>query len=180
MAVKIETNNENKSVDDCLDGNKFINELVEDDFDKDESMEIENSCLNELAEDHFNRRELVENNYNYELVKDYINENELTSNEDWLENDKDIMDNLYVGKLFVSWQEVTIFLDYYCKQKGFGYKKVRSKKSEGLDDAKKRTFLCKHAGTYKPNKSAELDKQRNKTSCKVGCTWHINIAKKGE
>ncbi|CAG8793814.1 5890_t:CDS:2, partial [Racocetra fulgida] len=124
-----------------------------------------NNFANQLVKDYFdkdNEDDLMETNYLNELAKDHFNRSELVennnnnksvSNEDWLETEEDTMDNLYVGRL---------------------------KKSEGLEDAKKRTFLCKHTGTYKPNKSAGFDKQRNKTLCKVGCTWHINIVKKDE
>ncbi|CAG8625274.1 2400_t:CDS:2, partial [Racocetra persica] len=187
MFDQIEIDSDNESVTDFLSEDKFVEKLDKDNFDRSEFTEsylgrnnfIEDNCLNELAENYFNKDELVENYYENESVKDYSNTNELTSNDDWLENNKDETDNLYVGKRFVSWQEVIKFLNYYCKQKRFGYRKECSKKSEGLEDAKKRTFLCKHAGTYKPNKSAGLDQQRNKPSCKVGCMWYINIAKKG-
>ncbi|CAG8684653.1 9073_t:CDS:2 [Racocetra fulgida] len=188
MVDQIEIDSDNELVTNFLSEDKFVEKFDKDNFDRNKFTEsylgrnnfIEDNCLNELAENYFNKDKLVENYYENESVRDYSNTNELTSNDDWLKNDKDETDNLYIGKRFVSWQEVIIFLNYYCKQKGFGYRKGCSKKSERLEDAKKRTFLCKHAETYKPNKSAGLDQQRNKTSCKVGCTWHINIVKKGD
>ncbi|CAG8545452.1 13217_t:CDS:2 [Ambispora leptoticha] len=186
MFDQIEIDSDNESVTDFLSEDKFVEKLDKDNFNRSEFTEsylgrnnfIKDNYLNELAENYFNKDELVENYYENESVKDYSNTNELTSNDNWLENDKDKTDNLYVGKRFVLWQEVIIFLNYYCKQKRFGYRKRCSKKSEELEDAKKRTFLCKHAETYKPNKFAGLDQQRNKPSCKVGCMWYINIAKK--
>ncbi|CAG8742905.1 22231_t:CDS:2, partial [Gigaspora rosea] len=85
-------------------------------------------------------------------LEGHLDRNELTGNIDWLENDNDTMDYLYICKRFVLWEKVINFLNHYCKQKGFGYRKGQSKKSDGLEEAKKRTFLCKHAGIYKPNK----------------------------
>ncbi|KAF0455709.1 protein far1-related sequence 11-like isoform x2 [Gigaspora margarita] len=86
---------------------------------------------------------------------------------------------LYVGKPFVSWEEVIIFLDEYCKRKGFGYRKGRSKKGSD-QDVKKRTFLCRHAGTFTSNKMASPENKRNTQSCKVDCPWHLNINKNAE
>ena len=65
--------------------------------------------------------------------------------------EEESLDNLYVGKLFVSWEEVTVFLDNFCMQKGFGYRKGRSTKMDNTEDATKRTFLYKHAGTSNAN-----------------------------
>jgi hypothetical protein len=89
-------------------------------------------------------------------------------------------DNFYVGKLFVSWQEVIIFLNTYCMQKGFSYRRGWSTKMNNDKDAIKRTFLCKHAGTNKVDKTTTISEQRNKTSCRVNCPWYVNINKKGE
>ncbi len=98
---------------------------------------------------------------------------------DWLESYKNEIDALYIGKLFVSWQEVIVFLDVYCKQRGFGYRKGHLKKNDG-NVPTKRTFLCKHAGIYKAKKTATLNETCNKTSCRVNCLWYINISKKAE
>ena len=101
--------------------------------------------------------------------------------DDWLKYTENETDNLCVGKLFVSWQEVTIFLNDFCMQKGFGYRKGRSVKKDETEDAAKRTFLCKHAGTKNNTaKTSTLNEQRNRTSCRVSCPWRINISKKGE
>jgi hypothetical protein len=89
-------------------------------------------------------------------------------------------DDLYVGKLFVSWQKVIVFLNTYCMQKGFSYRRGRSTKMNNDEDAVKRTFLCKHAGTNKVDKTTTISEQRNKTSCRINCPWHVNINKKGE
>ncbi|CAG8767206.1 11919_t:CDS:2, partial [Gigaspora rosea] len=86
---------------------------------------------------------------------------------------------LYIGKQFVLWKEVTIFLDEYCKQKSFGYHKGHSKKSSD-QDVKKRTFLCRHAGTFTSNKTALSENQHNTQLCKVNCPWHLNINKNAE
>ena len=110
-----------------------------------------------------------------------FNESEIECSDDWFEDEDktDKTDDLYVGKQFVSWQEVALFLDDYCIQKGFGYRKGRSKKdNENIEEIIKRTFLCNHAGIYESKKMANLDDQRNKTSCRVNCPWHVNISKK--
>ncbi|CAI2191107.1 7365_t:CDS:2 [Funneliformis geosporum] len=88
--------------------------------------------------------------------------------------------DLYVGKVFISWQEVTIFLNDFCLQRGFGYRKIQSMKHDVTEEAAKRTFLCKHAGINKPNKTVPLNEQHNRTSYKVNCSWRVNISKKGE
>ncbi|CAG8452841.1 5583_t:CDS:2 [Racocetra fulgida] len=125
MFDQIEIDSDNESVTDFLSEDKFVEKLDKDNFNRSEFTEsylgrnnfIKDNYLNELAENYFNKDELVENYYENESVKDYSNTNELTSNDNWLENDKDKTDNLYVGKRFVLWQEVIIFLNYYCKQK---------------------------------------------------------------
>ncbi|KAF0469412.1 hypothetical protein F8M41_025553 [Gigaspora margarita] len=47
---------------------------------------------------------------------------------------------LYVGKSFGSWDEVILFLNEFCKRKGFGYHKGHFKKDDE-QNVKKRTFL---------------------------------------
>src|ERR1044071_1504543 len=73
-----------------------------------------------------------------------------------------------------------IFLNDFCLQRGFGYKKGQSIKKDTTEDAAKRTFLCKHAGINKSNKTAPFNEQRTRISCKVNCPWRVNISKKGE
>ncbi|CAG8699394.1 2803_t:CDS:2 [Funneliformis caledonium] len=61
-------------------------------------------------------------------------------------NESEIEYDLYIDRQFVSWQEVALFLNDYCIQKGFGYRKDRSKKdNENSEEIIKRTFLCNHA-----------------------------------
>ncbi|CAG8771784.1 714_t:CDS:2, partial [Cetraspora pellucida] len=70
---------------------------------------------------------------------------------------------LYVGKSFISWDKVTLFLDEFCKRHGFGYCKGHSKKSNE-QNVKKRTFLCRHSGTSNSCKTAFSENQRNTQS----------------
>ncbi|CAG8629638.1 439_t:CDS:2, partial [Racocetra fulgida] len=81
------------------------------------------------------------------------------------EQDNSEAGQLYIGKSFLSWEEVTLFLDEYCKQQGFGYRKGHSKKSND-QDVKKRTFLCRYSETFVSNKTAPPEEQRNTPSCR--------------
>ncbi|CAG8715147.1 17220_t:CDS:2, partial [Cetraspora pellucida] len=75
-------------------------------------------------------------------------------------------EELYMGKSFISWDKVTLFLDEFCKRHGFGYRKGHSKKSDE-QNIKKRMFLCRHSGTSNSCKTASPKNQRNTQS------WHI-------
>ncbi|KAF0445971.1 protein far1-related sequence 5-like [Gigaspora margarita] len=86
---------------------------------------------------------------------------------------------LYVGKSFGSWNEVILFLNEVCKRKSFGYHKGRFKKDDE-QNVKKRTFLCRHSGTFNSCKTAPLENQCNTQSCKVNCPWHLNINQNSE
>ena len=65
-------------------------------------------------------------------------------------------------------------------EKGFSYRKGRSTKTDNTEDATKRTFLCKHAGTNNTTKTTTLNEQRNRSLCRVNCLWRVNISKKGD
>ncbi|CAG8494340.1 5263_t:CDS:1, partial [Scutellospora calospora] len=49
-----------------------------------------------------------------ENVENCLKSNENEYDDNWLESDEDKSD-LHIGKQFVSWQDVFIFLDNYCK-----------------------------------------------------------------
>ena len=70
---------------------------------------------------------------------------------------KNKIDDLYIGKIFVLWQETIIFLDTFCMQREFGYRKDQLTKTDNTEDAIKRIFLYKYAGTNKINKIIPFD-----------------------
>lgn len=104
--------------------------------------------------ENFNEINQMENVHGH--IEENFNEIDIEDGDDWLETDEGEANDLHISKRFISWQEVTLFLNDYCMQKGFGYRKGRSKKKNGDEDAVKRTFLCKHAGIFKSNKTANL------------------------
>ncbi|CAI2170589.1 11055_t:CDS:2, partial [Funneliformis geosporum] len=70
------------------------------------------------------------NSNNICIKEDFVSYPSIDENEDIYENEDDLLDftenetdGLYVSKIFVLWQEVTIFLNDFCLQKGFGYRK---------------------------------------------------------
>ncbi|CAG8691199.1 26762_t:CDS:2 [Dentiscutata erythropus] len=41
---------------------------------------------------------------------------------------------------------------------------------------RKRTYDCEHGGRYTPKKKAAVHEQRNRTSKRIECGWHINLS----
>ena len=64
---------------------------------------------------------IIENDDIQSYIEEELNESEMEYSDDW-PKDKYKTDDLRIGKQFISWQEVILFLDDYCIQKGFGYR----------------------------------------------------------
>ena len=92
-----------------------------------------------------------------------------------MNTEKDI--SLFVGKTFQNWDHVSNFMKRYAAVKGHG---IRIGGGGKVDKANgiiiKRTYLCRHAGQAKSNRTALVEKQHpNASSCRVGCPWKVNI-----
>ncbi|CAG8435436.1 9140_t:CDS:2 [Ambispora gerdemannii] len=82
---------------------------------------------------------------------------------------------LAVGSIFQNWENVDEFLDQYGREQGFVVRKKRVERDE-LGIVRKRTYDCEHGGRYTPKKKAALHEQRNRTSKRIQCNWHINLS----
>ncbi|CAB5363079.1 unnamed protein product [Rhizophagus irregularis] len=88
------------------------------------------------------------------------------------ENEEDNSLELYVGKTFQNWDHVEKFMKKYAAAKGHG---VRigggGKVDKTTNEVMKRRYLCRHAGKA----SSKQTTQSNVTSCRVECSWKVNI-----
>jgi len=88
--------------------------------------------------------------------------------------EKDI--NLFVRKIFQSWDHVANFMKRYAAVKGHGVRIGGGGKVDKANGIIKRTYLCRHAGQAKSNRTALVEKQHpNASSCRVRCPWKVNI-----
>ena len=91
--------------------------------------------------------------------------------------------DLAIGLCFPSWTIAEHYIKEYGRQNGFvinryrvGHNKAHSSDSSECT-VKKRTFSCECGGKYKPKRTKPLGQQRNKSSKKTDCKWHINLSK---
>ncbi|SRR6266498_185825 len=69
----------------------------------------------------------------------------------------------------------------FGKQKGFAVNQyyVEYYKTQLLNsterNVKKKTYVCKYFGKYKPNKTKLIELQHNRGSKKTNCKWHVNL-----
>ncbi|CAI2180047.1 19958_t:CDS:1 [Funneliformis geosporum] len=82
---------------------------------------------------------------------------------------------LTVGTTFENWEHVDEYLEIYGREQGFVVRKKRVERDE-MGMVRKRTYDCEHGGRYTPKKKAALSEQRNRTSKRIECGWHINLS----
>ncbi|CAB4386116.1 hypothetical protein RhiirA5_479290 [Rhizophagus irregularis] len=82
---------------------------------------------------------------------------------------------LTVGTTFETWEHVDEYLEIYGREQGFVVRKKRVERDE-MGMVRKRTYDCEHGGRYTPKKKAALSEQRNRTSKRIECGWHINLS----
>ncbi|CAG8500330.1 10954_t:CDS:1 [Diversispora eburnea] len=82
---------------------------------------------------------------------------------------------LAVGTTFQNWEHVDEYLDIYGRERGFVVRKKRVERDE-MGMVRKRTYDCEHGGRYTPKKKAAVHEQRNRTSKRIECGWHINLS----
>ncbi|CAG8482873.1 12568_t:CDS:1 [Acaulospora morrowiae] len=82
---------------------------------------------------------------------------------------------LAVGTTFQNWEHVDEFLELYGRERGFVVRKKRVERDE-MGMVRKRTYDCEHGGRYTPKKKAAVHEQRNRTSKRIECGWHINLS----
>ncbi|CAG8773573.1 36211_t:CDS:1 [Racocetra persica] len=82
---------------------------------------------------------------------------------------------LAVGTTFQNWENVDEFLEIYGRERGFVVRKKRVERDE-MGMVRKRTYDCEHGGRYTPKKKAAVHEQRNRTSKRIECGWHINLS----
>jgi hypothetical protein len=64
----------------------------------------------------------------------------------------------------------------YAATKGHGVRIGGGGKVNKAKEVIKRTYLCRHAGQAKSNRTALMEKQHSNTSsCRIGCPWKVNI-----
>ncbi|KAG9288282.1 hypothetical protein G9A89_021313 [Geosiphon pyriformis] len=83
--------------------------------------------------------------------------------------------HLAVGTTFQTWENVDDFLDHYGREQGFVVRKKRVERDD-MRIVRKRTYDCEHGGRYTPKKKAAIHEQRNRTSKRIQCGWHINLS----
>jgi hypothetical protein len=74
---------------------------------------------------------------------------------------------LYVGKTFHDWNQLAKFMAKYTAAKDYRiWIGGREKKDNIIQEIKKRTYLCHHAGN--PNSGQKVISIRESTSCQIG------------
>ncbi|CAJ0839478.1 12304_t:CDS:2, partial [Entrophospora sp. SA101] len=86
-----------------------------------------------------------------------------------------ITTSIAVGSTFLNWEQVDEVLELYGREKGFVVRKKRVERDD-MGMVRKRTYDCEHGGRYTPKKKAAIHEQRNRTSKRIECGWHINLS----
>ncbi|CAG8831547.1 3200_t:CDS:2, partial [Cetraspora pellucida] len=81
--------------------------------------------------------------------------------------------NLHTGMTFSSWTIVNKLIKAFAYHNGFSVQKYHSEKSNRK--CIRCIYLCRHSSIYKPVKDKSLEKQRNKSSAQIDCSWKIHI-----
>ncbi|CAG8795175.1 22931_t:CDS:2, partial [Cetraspora pellucida] len=84
-----------------------------------------------------------------------------------------------VDASFLSWDLAEVQLNSYAKAKGFSLHRKRVEFNNN-GEGRQRTFECTHSGKCVSNQVVDLSQQRNRSSGKISCPWHINLSKPKE
>ena len=87
------------------------------------------------------------------------------------------VDEIKEGLVFASMEAADVALRLYAQQHGFAFRSQAVKKDKN-NIINYKAFYCTQAGSYKPRKVEDTSKQRNRTSGRIGCKFHINLSRR--
>ncbi|UZO09960.1 uncharacterized protein OCT59_030169 [Rhizophagus irregularis] len=82
--------------------------------------------------------------------------------------------DIKVGTSFSTWEDAEIKLNQYAKFAGFSLRRKRVE-SDNNRIVRRRTFECSFLGKSISNQIIDITHQRQRSSRKIMCPWHINL-----
>ncbi|CAB4443692.1 unnamed protein product [Rhizophagus irregularis] len=82
--------------------------------------------------------------------------------------------DIKVGTSFSTWEDAEIKLNQYAKFAGFSLRRKRVE-SDNNGIVRRRTFECSFSGKPISNQIIDITHQRQRSSRKIMCPWHINL-----